>query len=225
MSQIHQSRTSDHPYIDRVWYSQNLTDGVYLATPDGSWDLIVGADQKGKKSMMLTGQATEPAYIPYQANTSAVVISFAPGVFLPSMTAQLLVDRAIMLPTVDDDHFQLADHTFAFPAFDNAEELVEQMITAGILQHDALVTSHTTAQPKAASKRAVQRHFVQTTGLTPHQLKQIQRAQEAVRLLKDGKKPSDAAADAGYTDQPHLSKSLKKIMHRKPSDVDDIHKL
>lgn len=54
---------------------------------------------------------------------------------------------------------------------------------------------------------------------------QIRRAQEAVRRLQKGEKPVDAALSAGYSDQPHLAKSLKKIMGSHPSNVDDIHKL
>ena len=47
MSQVHKKRSSDNLYIDTIWQTQNLEDGVYLATPDGSWDLIVGIDENG----------------------------------------------------------------------------------------------------------------------------------------------------------------------------------
>jgi AraC-like DNA-binding protein len=43
--------------------------------------------------------------------------------------------------------------------------------------------------------------------------------------LQKGKKPRDVAADTGFADQPHLARSLKKIMGVKPSDIEDIHKL
>lgn len=225
MTQIHRNRKSEHPLIETVWASQNLTDGVYSATPDGSWDLIVCINSDGSKSMMLTGQATKPMDVPYTASTGSVVISFMPGAYLPAYPPSKLMDSFEMLPNVDASHFRLCEKTFAFPTFENAEELVEAMIAANILFADPVVYAALNGNPKAMSSRSTQRHFVQSTGLTQKYLAQIQRAQQAVALLQQGKKPSDVAADAGYTDQPHLARSLKKIMDTKPSDVDDIHKL
>lgn len=225
MTQIHQSRPSLHPYIDTIWQTQNTADGVYLATPDGSWDLIVGIDEHGKKFMMIAGQATKPSEIPYKAGTGSVVISFAPGVYTPLYPATTLLDNAVFLPNFDKDHFMLGGHTFAFPTYDNAEELIEQLAELEILKSNDVIAAELGGKPKAMSERAKQRHFSTTTGMTQKYLDQIKRAQLAVRLLQQGKKPSDVAAEAGYTDQPHMANSLKKIMTSKPSDIDHIHKL
>lgn len=225
MTQIHESRQSNSPYIETIWRSRNLTDGIYLATPDGSWDLIVMIDEDGRKQAALTGQATEPMDVPYRAGTSSVVISFTPGAYLPHYPAETLLDGIEMLSNFDDDHFSLAGHTFTFPTFENAEELIAAMVKLGILQNDRVVDKIVRDRSIAISDRARQRHFVETTGMTQASLKQIKRAQEAVKLLKQGKKPIDVAVDTGYTDQSHLAKSLKRIMRSKPSDVDDIHKL
>jgi hypothetical protein len=225
MTQIHKSRASDNPHIDRIWRSQNITDGVYSATPDGSWDLIVMIDRTGARQMALTGQATKPMQVPYQAGTGSVVISFVPGAYLPHYPAEALLDSIIFLPNFDDEHFNIAGHTFAFPTFEDAEVLVEKMVLLGILKNDSVVDGVSKGTPRAASSSTTQRHFVRTTGLTQKYLAQIRQAQRAIRLLQEGKKPIDAAIDSGYTDQSHLAKSLKKIMDAKPSDVDDIHKL
>lgn len=220
MTQIHKRRDSTHPLIDTIWATQNVTDGVYSATPDGSWDLIVLVQADGTKSMMLTGQATKPMDVPYRGGTNSVVISFAPGAHMPAYPAKKLVDSFEMLPNADADHFILSGHTFAFPTFDNAEELVEELIAAKLLMADAIVHG-----AYRTSKRSAQRHFAASAGLTQKNLAKIERAQEAVRQLKTGKKPSEVAADAGYTDQPHLARDLRNIMGVKPSDVEDIHKL
>jgi hypothetical protein len=225
MTQVHKRRTSNSIFVDTIWYTQNITDGIYSATPDGCWDLIMGTGQSGKRNMMLAGQATKPAAVPYLAGTFGLVISFSAGAFLTHIASGTLIDDVEILPTVDDEHFSLAGHTFAFPTFDNAEELVEQMARLGIVDYDAVVGRVLKGEAKAMSTRAVQRHFLQTTGLTRKQLQQIHRAQAAVRLIKEGKRPIDAALDTGYTDQPHLAKSLKRIMDAKPSNVDDIHKI
>jgi hypothetical protein len=225
MTQVHQSRHSKHPFIDRVWYTRNITDGVYSATPDRSWDLIMGIDEHGNRHVMVAGQATKTALVPYKAGTIGIVISLTAGAYMPHAPGDTLLDSVEILDNVDDKHFRLAGHDFIFPTFDNAEDLVEEMVQLGIIKGDEVVMKALNGNPKALSSRAMQRHFVHTTGTTHKQLQQIERAQEAVKLLKQGKKPIDAAVDAGYTDQPHLSKSLKRIMNTKPSDVDDIHKL
>jgi hypothetical protein len=225
MSQIHERRDPDNPYIDTIWRTQNLSDGVYSATPDGSWDLIVAIFQDGSRQMMLTGQATKPQEVPYQGGTGSVVISFAPGAYMPQYPAEERIDSLEMLPNFDPEHFMLAGHTFAFPTFEDAEELVEKLVALGILKNDSVVDGELRGSPKAMTKRAKQRHFARTTGLNQQYLQQIKRAQQAVKLLQEGKKPIEVAMEAGYTDQPHLAKSLKKIMDVKPSNVDDIHKL
>lgn len=225
MTQKHESRKSDNPYIETIWRTHNLTDGMYYATPDASWDLIIAINPNGAKFAFLTGQATKPQTIPYEKGSSSVVISFTPGAYMPEYPGDTLLDKSEFLPNFDDEHFMLAGHTFAFPTFEIAEQLVEKFVRLGILTSDKIVDDVMKGKRAALSERAIQRHFVRTTGMTQKYLEQIHRAQLAVRLLKKGEKPLDAAADAGYTDQSHLAKSLKKIMHRKPSDVDEIHKL
>jgi len=225
MTQVHRRRQSSHPLIDTVWATQNQADGIYTATPDGSWDLIVLIQPDGSKSMMLTGQATKPMTVPYKKGTRSVVISFAPGAYMPAHSSKKLVDSFEMLPNADAEHFILSDLTFAFPTFDTAENLVEAMVAAGILVADPIVYAASRGVPQASSDRSKQRHYIQNTGLRPKDFAQIERAQEAVRQLQKGKSPGDVAADAGFADQPHLAKSLKKIMGVNPSNVDDIHKI
>ncbi len=221
MTQVHKSRKSVHPFVETIWQSTNITDGTYLATPDRSWDLITMIHKDGTRQMMLAGQATKPMQVPYLAGTSSVVISFAPSTYLPSYPSDTLIDSFEMLPVPDNEHFELAGHIFPFPTFEDAETLVEQMTEKGILKNDPVVGG----EQLAHSDRTAQRHFTSTTGMSRKSLEQIERAQRAVSLLQKGKRPADAAADSGYSDQPHLTKSLKKIMGVSPTNTDDVHKL
>jgi hypothetical protein len=224
MSQIHTRRSSLHPLVDTVWATQNISDGVYSATPDGSWDLIVLIQSDGSKQMMITGQATKPMDVPYQKDTSSVVISFVRGAYVPAYKGKL-VDSFEILPNLDAEHFILCGKTFEFPSYETAEEHVEALIDAGLLLADPVIYAANDPGTWAASKRSYQRHFAEHTGMSEKSFEQIERAKSAVRQLQDGKNPRDVAADVGYSDQPHLARSLKKIMGVKPSGVDDIHKL
>lgn len=224
MSQIHTHRSSPHPLVDTVWATQNISDGIYSATPDGSWDLIVLIMPDGVKRMMITGQATKPMDVLYQKDTRSVVISFARGAYIPAYAGKL-VDSFEMLPNADTEHFMLCGKPFTFPSYDNAEELVEALVKTGLLLADPVIYTANESGSWAASKRSHQRHFAEHTGISEKAFEQIERAKSAVRQLQNGKTPREVAADTGYSDQPHLARSLKKIMGVKPSDVDDIHKL
>jgi hypothetical protein len=225
MTQVHASRKPDNPYIETIWQTKNLTDGVYMATPDGSWDLIVMLGADGRKQMMLAGQATKTQPVPYTAGSGGIVISFAPGAYLEGYDLSKIVDSGEILPNIDEDHFIFLGNTFAFPTFDDAEEFVDELVQLGILKNDCVVNGVLQGAPPAMSDRAKQRHFAKTTGLTQKSFEQIERAKQAVMQLQQGKKPADVAADLGYTDQAHMTKSIKKLMDTTPTDVNHIHKL
>jgi hypothetical protein len=225
MSQRRKRRESDNPYIDTIWQSEAVADGTYLVTPDGSWDLITAAKPDGTLTAFITGQATKPTRLPYKKGEKSVVISFAAGAYLPYLKRAPLRDEFIMLPVVGGQGFRLAEKTFPLPTFQNAEALVENMVRSGVLKNDGVVDGVLQGSPKAASNRTVQRHFKATTGLTRKQLEEIRRAQQAVRLLKAGQDSATTAAEAGYYDQPHLTKSLKRLMDSPPSNVDDVNQV
>jgi hypothetical protein len=224
MTQKHTRRTSEHPWIDIVWQTVCLTDGVYRATPDGSWDLIRSCSPDGTEMVFLTGQATEPVDVPYCEGEHSVVISFAAHVFLAA-DPEVRTGAAIRLLEVQDGTFELDGVVLPLPSFLGAEELVDKMVVAGLLRSDDLVARAFSGRPKAASKRSVQQHFRKTTGITQKDFQLIRRAQEAVRQLKAGHNAADVAIDLGYSDQSHMIKSIRKIMGHLPSNLDTVHKL
>jgi AraC-like DNA-binding protein len=224
MTQKHTQRTSPHPWIDKVWQTVCLADGVYGATPDGSWDLILSVSPDGEPVVFLSGQATEPVDVPYRAGEHSVVISFAAHVYLATEDVVRTGASVRFLP-VTGERFNLDGFDLPLPTFENAEALIDEMIGAGLLKSDDLVAKAFSTSPKAASKRSVQQHFKRTTGITQKDFQMIRRAQEAVRRLKRGETGAAVAADLGYSDQPHMIKSIKTIMGHLPSDLELVHKL
>jgi hypothetical protein len=224
MVQKHTSRSSSHPWIDAIWQTVCLSDGIYKATPDGSWDLIRSVAPDGQSVVFLSGQATAPLEVPYLEGEHSVVISFAAHVYL-ACDKEVRTGAAVRFLDVKEDEFLLDGVELPLPTFLNAEALVDRMIAAGLLLSDDVVARAFTEKPKAASKRSVQQHFKSTTGITQKDFQLIRRAQEAVRRLKAGHSAATVAFDLGYTDQPHMIKSLKKIMGSLPSNLDAIHKV
>jgi AraC-like DNA-binding protein len=224
MAQKHTRRSSSHPWIDTVWQTVCLSDGIYKATPDGSWDLILSVAPDGQASVFLSGQATAPVEVPYSAGEHSVVISFAAHVYL-KQDKEVRTEAAIRLLPVQGNNFFLDGIELPLPTFSNAEELVDKMTENNLLQSDDVVARAFTSRPKPASKRSVQQHFKKTTGITQKDFQLIRRAQDAVRRLKAGESAAEVAADLGYTDQPHMIKSIKKIMGHLPSDLELVHKI
>ena len=72
---------------------------------------------------------------------------------------------------------------------------------------------------QALSRRSTQRHFVQATGITHLAYRQIQRARYATTLLQSGVAILDAVHQAGYFDQAHLTRSLRRLMGETPARV------
>lgn len=224
MTQQHTQRASAHPWIDRVWQTVCLDDGVYKATPDGSWDLILSVSPEGVPTVFLSGQATEPVEVPYLAGEHSVVISFAAHVCLVNEIAVRTGAAVRYLPVIDN-RFEVDGTSLPLPTFENAEALIGQMIATDLLRSDDLVAKAFSENPRAASRRSVQLHFKRTTGITQKDFQMIRRAQDAVRRLKAGEAPAAVAADLGFTDQPHMIKSIKTIMGHLPSNLELVHKL
>jgi len=226
--QKHTKRSSPHPFVDTVWHTRNISDGTYTATPDGNWDLLLCRDEHGKRVAFLAGQETKPQQLHYKAGSESVVISFRPSVYMQGISARQLVDGTMMLETDGANSFWLGGELFPFVDFQSAETLVDQLIDRKIIMQDQRIEKALQSdKPKRSSSdaRTRQRHFRKVSGLSQKQLEVIDKTKAAVRGLQAGKSPVDAAADSGFYDQAHMAKAVRKVMNRKASDIDDIHKV
>ena len=74
-------------------------------------------------------------------------------------------------------------------------------------------------RPVPISIRTVQRRVLQATGLTHTAVRQIARARYATILLKGGTSILDTVEQAGYFDQAHLTRSLKRLIGQTPTQI------
>jgi len=218
MKVVRRTRASDSPFVERIThvsYGEKLDD---VTTPDGCWDIVVQR-HAGKITMLQTGVITRPVVLPYDAGDEYVSISFKPGVFMPRAPGAEMIDRGLALPTPSARAFWLQGEKLEIPTFENVEGLVARLIRAGALVRDDIVEGLVEGRPRAASPRSVQRHFLHALGITAKGLTQIQRACRAVDLLKQGGAAADVAAALGYADQPHMNRSLKRLMGQTPGEI------
>jgi hypothetical protein len=218
MQKVAETRSSDSPFIQSVSRVKYTGESVDIEPPDGHWAIVV-LKHHGKTQILHTGTVTKPVTLHFEQDDEYMGISFKPSTFLTRFPAQPLVNTGMYLPQIDKRNFWLGNSAWEIPTFDNAEALVDKLVDDGLLAADDIVHAVLNDLPKASSLRSIQRHFLQTTGITLKYFHQIQRAQEASGLLQTGSTPIEAALAAGYYDQSHMTKSLKKILGKTPTEI------
>jgi methylphosphotriester-DNA--protein-cysteine methyltransferase len=68
-------------------------------------------------------------------------------------------------------------------------------------------------------RRSIERRVRRATGLTLGAIRQIERARKAAEFLDRGATILDAGMRAGYADQAHLTRSLKRFMGQTPAQI------
>jgi methylphosphotriester-DNA--protein-cysteine methyltransferase len=129
------------------------------------------------------------------------------------------VDGDVTLPEASHGSFWLDGSAWQVPDYENADSFVARLVRAGLLVIDPAVPAALRGERTDTSLRTVQRHFLQATGVTRSAARQIERARYATLLLKRGDSIADVAYEAGYFDQPHLTRSLKRLIGQTPAEL------
>jgi AraC-like DNA-binding protein len=211
-------RASESPFVERITrvvYEKPVDE---LSTPDVCWDLVIVNGPSGT-AVFQTGLTSRPVRVRAHPGESFLSIAFKPGVFMPRLPALRMRDSFRVHPLASSRAFSLEGERLEIPNFENAEGLIERLVRRELLARDEVVESHARGRPFALSERSVQRHFHLALGMTPKQLSQIQRARAAVDRLERGGAIAAVAAELGYSDQAHMTRSLKAIMGRTPGEI------
>jgi methylphosphotriester-DNA--protein-cysteine methyltransferase len=88
-----------------------------------------------------------------------------------------------------------------------------------ILTFDPLVEAVLQGEPTDLSPRTVRHRFLRATGLTQSHILQFERAQQAAHLLQQGRSILETVFEAGYFDQPHLTRGLKQFIGYTPAQI------
>lgn len=222
MSAIFEGRTSDSPYVEFIWRGRVLQDYRPVCPADVRWNLLF-TRHNGKVQVSAEGATSQ--YVPKQnfGGAEFLVIKFKLGVYLPYLPAGELRDTDAILPDASTKTFWLNGFSWQLPDFENVETFVERLVREEVLVVDPVVQSVVQNQPVDVSSRTVRRHFLHTTGLTPKSIEQIERAQKASAMLEQGVSILDAVYEAGYADQPHMTRSLKRFIGQTPAEIARVH--
>jgi len=218
MKAIFEGRASDSPYIEMVWSGRVLADYSPMCPADVRWNLLL-LRQEGKLRVSVEGPTTRFVLKNQTAGVEFFVIKFKLGYFLRTLPPQMLVDGDVVLPEGTNRSFWLHSSTWELPTHENAETFAGRLAREGLLVHDKVVGAALHDEPTDVSQRTVRRRFLQATGLTPVVIRQIERAQQAATMLERGMPILDAVYAAGYADQAHLTRALRRFYGQTPAQI------
>lgn len=214
-----EDRPSGSPFVERIWRCHSEGADPFLSIAASRCELVVSR-LEGKISVTMRGpetRATPMGDCPGGGEWFGIILE--PGAFLPVLPSQRLVDGQVDLPVVSRNSFWLADCAWQLPDYDNADTFVDWLVRKGLLVRDPVVDAALQGTLKDRDPRTVQRHFLRATGLTHGAARQIERARYATCLLQEGVSILDTIEQAGYFDQPHLTRSLKHFIGQTPAQI------
>lgn len=222
--------------IEAVWASVSDRAGSHRVLPDGRCDIILRFDAAALPIKAVTPVITGPTStyydVPISVGMGFAGIRLRPG-FLHSVLKikpsvlrdkNLLGEAALMASpalselcrpanSLDELLDRLAKfvrrraaESAAYPPLETRQILSAFHASSGQLRVQDIAKMH------GISARSVQRIVLDATGLPPKTYAQILQFHRALRLLKDHRlTPAEAALEAGYADQPHMTCMLRTM--------------
>ncbi len=213
-----EDRTSDSPFVARVWrgHSSGVEQMTSVAT--SHWVLVAWAE-RGQLHVAARGPETRASAAAVPDDSASFGITFAHGTSMPHLPLARLVDTGVESRHVSSRGFVLRGEEWEVPDFDNAEVFVDRLVSAGVLVRDPLVDAVVRGELPRVGARSVQRRVAAATGLTQGAIRQIERARLAAILLGEAVAPLDVVTRLGYYDQPHLARSLTRFVGRTATEL------
>jgi AraC-like DNA-binding protein len=213
-----EDRPADSPFVSRIWRTTSAPDPEFISIAASYWQLVVWR-QAGEVHVTLRGPETAASAVPIPAGAEFTGIEFAVGAYLTGAAMAALVDRDVTFPAAGAGAFGLDGEAWEIPDYDNAEGLVQRLAREGLIAREPMVADLLQGAAPPLSQRPVERRVRRATGLTLGHIRQIERAKAAAAMLEQGASILDTVARAGYADQPHLTRSLRRFLGRTPGQI------
>jgi hypothetical protein len=213
-----EERPADSTLVTKIRRVRYETAGQELVAPDGSWDMLF-IWRHDALMVLQTGQIATPVVANWGPGDTVLSIAFNPEVYMPQRPGRVTVHQGVVLPLAGHQSFWVGHDQLEVPSFDNAEVFVRQLAARGLIERDRVVRRTLDGGFQQLDSRTTQRHFSDVTGLSAKTFQQVLRAGDAVKRLGAGETPAAVAADLGFSDQAHLTNSLKRIVGRTPGQI------
>ena len=218
MSMISEKRFSDSPYVESVMRGLTLSEGMIIRPAEIHWHMVF-VKHTGGTLALAVGPLTTSGIASWGEGGEILWIKFKLGVFMPHLPMKGRINAEQTLPDASRDRFWLKGAARQIPDFENVETFIERLIREDDLVHDPLVSAALQDAPVEVSPRTLRHRFLHATGQTQKHIRQYERAIKAASLLRHGISIPDTVFEAGYFDQPHLTRSLKHFLGYTPAQI------
>ncbi len=216
-----EEKPSDSPFVERIWRTRSEQAGTFTSISTAFWSMVI-AKCRGRITISLHGPETGATCKAFPDEAEWFGIMFKLGTFVPDILPGSFINGHLVLPAMSARAFSLCHSAWQFPNYENVDTFVDRLVRAGILVHEPIMNTVYQGQSQSLSLRTVQYRFLRSTGLSRRTIRQIERARYAAALLKQGVSIVDTVYEAGYSDQPHLTRSLKHFIGRTPAEIPTI---
>ncbi|HSK67200.1 MAG TPA: helix-turn-helix domain-containing protein [Anaerolineales bacterium] len=218
MSLISEQRLSDSPYIESVTRGWTIKEGTTIRPAEIHWHMVF-VKHSGGTLPLVVGPLTFSGTASWGEGGEILWIKFKLGVFMPHLPTKYYLDGEQTLPDASSERFWWKGAARQFPNFENVEAFIERLVREDDLVRDPVVDAALQDQQVEMSARTVRHRFLQATGQTQSHIRQYERAIKAASLLRHGVSILDTVFEAGYFDQPHLTRSLKQFVGHTPAQI------
>jgi len=185
---------------------------------ENSWHLVI-VRRVGQSRAVLVGPWTGSGLTTLPEDAEVLWLKFRLGTALSGQPIQTYRDQELMLPAATQHSFWLNDRAWPLPTFDDAALVAERLERVGGLTFDPLIDEVLQGVTSDLASRTVRHRLVQATGLSLNHIRQVQRAQQAAEMLRQGVAIADTLYRTGYFDQPHLTRSLRRWIGHTPAQL------
>ena len=219
-----EDKPSNSPFVERIWRAEGERAGTFISQSKAYSEIVLTRYQ-GKTTVTVRGPETKATFLDYQSiGAEFLGITFKLGAFMPHLLPGNLRDwRNVDLPEASSQSFWLGSSAWQFPNYENVDTFIARLVCEGLLVIDPVVDAVLQGHSQALSTRAVQYRFLHATGLTYRKIQQINRARQAYALLEQGVSILDTVGEAGYADQSHLTRALKRFFGQTPAQVANLN--
>lgn len=201
-----------------VWRARGDTDGQFIDPANEYWGIAFTRAASGAQVATLIGPSIQARTLDWHAGDEHWGLELEVDVVLRGLAKGPLIGRLVDIQA-DDGWCEIGGLRISVPAYDGLEEFVERLARQGLLIGDPAIRAALGGGDPHYSERTMRRRFRATTGLGRKQIDQLRRAREAFALLQRGMRAAEVAATLGYTDQPHLTQSLRLLAGCTPAQI------
>ena len=206
-------------FVRRIWRTPSSRTPNMISIANPTWSIVFEQKSSGAKSVFLHGPETVATTVDIPQEAEYFGIEFELGAFAPSLAMAELTDNSLSLLILSDRSCVLFGDTVEIPTFDNADVFINRLVRNGLLVGEDTIEQALLRQPVALTDRSIQRRFMAATGLTYGTIRQLDRAERAADLLGRGTPILDVVETEGFSDQPHLTRSVKKFLGKTPGEI------